>query len=203
MNHLKPAFYDDFSCIGDKCPLTCCGGWQITIDDKTLKEYRLMGGKIGRFARKGVCYNKELRSNVVKLDQGHCTLLNDNQLCEIVLEKGPQKLCQTCMVFPRETVISGDIEEKYLFLGCPRVVEMLFEIQKPIVFFLDSDSSQDSVANSRQDDRVLIDIKVRETIGDLIQNKDFPFWYRVFYGAYVLQKIADLTEGGDFNAVLG
>lgn len=52
MNLLKATFYDEFSCMGAECPLTCCGGWSIVIDEKTLKDYRMMGGEIGRFAKK-------------------------------------------------------------------------------------------------------------------------------------------------------
>ena len=29
MYNLKPIFYDDFACQGDKCVYTCCGGWGI------------------------------------------------------------------------------------------------------------------------------------------------------------------------------
>jgi lysine-N-methylase len=38
MNLLKTTFYDEFACIGAECPLTCCGGWKIEMEEKTLKE---------------------------------------------------------------------------------------------------------------------------------------------------------------------
>ena len=46
MNLLKTAFYDEFACIGAECPLTCCGGWMIAMEEKTLKDYRMMGGDV-------------------------------------------------------------------------------------------------------------------------------------------------------------
>ena len=45
MNILKPVFYDTFSCVGSDCLFTCCGGWCIDVDEKTLKKYRKMGGR--------------------------------------------------------------------------------------------------------------------------------------------------------------
>ena len=39
-----PAFYKEFSCIADACPDTCCAGWQIMIDDKSLRKYRRFKG---------------------------------------------------------------------------------------------------------------------------------------------------------------
>ena len=67
MNLLKATFYDEFSCMGAECPLTCCGGWSIVIDEKTLKDYRMMGGEIGRFAKKCVKYDQNLQGSVVNL----------------------------------------------------------------------------------------------------------------------------------------
>ena len=73
MNLLKTTFYDEFACIGAECPLTCCGGWKIEMEEKTLKDYRMMGGEIGRFARKGVIYDSDLQSYVVRLRDTDCS----------------------------------------------------------------------------------------------------------------------------------
>ena len=35
--------YQDFQCIADRCPKTCCAGWQIEIDEETLERYRKQG----------------------------------------------------------------------------------------------------------------------------------------------------------------
>ena len=36
-NYLK-----DFKCLADKCNRTCCAGWEILIDKKTLKIEKLL-----------------------------------------------------------------------------------------------------------------------------------------------------------------
>lgn len=145
MNLLKTMFYDEFACIGAECPLTCCGGWMIAMEEKTLKDYRMMGGEIGRFARKGVTYNSDLQSYIVRLrdTDGMCPMLNEDQLCEIVLNKGNKKLCRTCATFPRETVRSYDTDEKYIFLGCPKAAHLLFEVSGKITFMFERDPDLD------------------------------------------------------------
>ena len=35
MKYLVSDFYSDYECIGGECPETCCGGWNIVIDDKS------------------------------------------------------------------------------------------------------------------------------------------------------------------------
>ena len=128
MNLLKATFYDEFSCMGAECPLTCCGGWSIVIDEKTLKDYRMMGGEIGRFAKKCVKYDQNLQGSVVNLREtdGMCPMLDEDQLCKIVLDKGAEKLCRTCVVFPRETVRSYDTDEKYMISNTPEKFKVAY-----------------------------------------------------------------------------
>lgn len=202
MNILKPEFYDRFSCVGSACPLTCCGGWCITIDEKTRKKYRKMGGKIAKFAKKNINYSEEIKDNVVDLQesQGACPLLNEKQLCEVVLQKGVDALSNTCKIYPREQVASFDTQEKYLTLGCPQVVKLLFENKGKITFYLQEDAAIDMENIPVYNDLLLINLKVREMIADFLQREEFPFWFREFYGAYVLEKIQkqilekDLTQ---------
>lgn len=37
MKLLKPDFYDGFACIASRCRDTCCAGWEIEVDEETLK----------------------------------------------------------------------------------------------------------------------------------------------------------------------
>ena len=44
MIYTYPDYYKKFSCIADKCPDTCCGKWQIVIDDDSLERYQEYDG---------------------------------------------------------------------------------------------------------------------------------------------------------------
>ena len=39
MKLFAPKYYEDFSCIADKCRHSCCIGWEIDIDPETLAKY--------------------------------------------------------------------------------------------------------------------------------------------------------------------
>ena len=39
-NILKEEFYDDFSCIADRCSFTCCEGWDIIVDNDTYHKWK-------------------------------------------------------------------------------------------------------------------------------------------------------------------
>ena len=57
MKRTYPDYYDDFVCIADKCPQTCCAGWQIEIDTDALKRYR--DKKIETVDFKHECYYQD------------------------------------------------------------------------------------------------------------------------------------------------
>lgn len=203
MNLLKTTFYDEFACIGAECPLTCCGGWMIAMEEKTLKDYRMMGGEIGRFARKGVTYNSDLQSYVVQLrdTDGMCPMLDEDQLCKIVLNKGNKKLCRACSSFPRETVRSYDTDEKYIFLGCPKAAQLLFEVSGKITFMFERDPDLDMEDIPICNHVMKINLAVRRKITDFIQKSELPLWFREFYGAYTIEKMSSQIAEQDFEAV--
>ena len=45
MQYTIPDYYKEFTCIADKCEDTCCAGWQIVIDKKSLNKYKHVKGK--------------------------------------------------------------------------------------------------------------------------------------------------------------
>ena len=44
MLYVVPDYYKEFKCIADKCEDTCCAGWQIVIDEKSLAKYKKIRG---------------------------------------------------------------------------------------------------------------------------------------------------------------
>ena len=42
-----PQYYFNFKCIADKCRHSCCVGWEIDVDERTLARYRALGGEMG------------------------------------------------------------------------------------------------------------------------------------------------------------
>ena len=54
MEYVYPDYYRQFTCIGGKCPDTCCAGWEIVIDDKTLEKYKKYPGGFGNRLRNSI-----------------------------------------------------------------------------------------------------------------------------------------------------
>ena len=93
MKRTYPDYYDNFVCIADKCPETCCAGWQIEIDKDALKRYR--DKKIETVDFKHECFYQD--------KEKRCKNLNEKGLCNLILEHGEDILCNTCRLFPRHS----------------------------------------------------------------------------------------------------
>ena len=115
-----PVFYDSFHCIADKCTDSCCVGWEIDIDDKSVKHYTKIKGDFG----------KKLHENIenghFKLCEGdRCPFLKQNGLCEMICNLGEDNLCDICREHPRFVEVYGDIMEKGIGLCCEEGVKLL------------------------------------------------------------------------------
>lgn len=123
-----PSGYSKFSCIGSRCPMTCCAGWRITIDKPAARIYRREGGRFGRRLKMAVDW-KELR---FKSDNGHCPMLGRDKLCDIYKHMGAEKMCRTCRIYPRHMEDYGTLHEAVLLLSCPEAVRLILLAPEPL-----------------------------------------------------------------------
>lgn len=126
MRYIKPDYYDSFCCTADKCPDTCCAGWQIVIDEQSLARYE---SEQGSFAAR--------LQNSIDWDEGvfyqydrRCAFLNEENLCDLYTELGGQALCDTCRNYPRHTEEFEGLRELSLSLSCPIAADMILRAGK-------------------------------------------------------------------------
>lgn len=119
-----PVYYKDFKCIADKCPDTCCSGWQVVVDFETAESYNSLDTDFGRKIQ-SFMYNDNEGDIVFKNINNRCPFLNSSNLCDIYINIGESSLCNTCKKFPRFSTMYGGTEEKGLSLSCPVAAELI------------------------------------------------------------------------------
>lgn len=132
MEYLYPDYYDQFHCIAQDCEDTCCAGWQIVIDKKSLKNYRHIKGRFGN--RLYNCINWQ--EGIFEQNHRKCAFLDENNLCDLYKELGSDALCQTCKRYPRHIEEYENIREITLSLSCPEACRIILGHKKPISFFI-------------------------------------------------------------------
>lgn len=99
MKLFAPLYYNDFKCTADRCRHSCCIGWEIDVDDKTIKKYATLSG----------AYAEEIRESVERAGTPHfrlgagerCPHLDEKGLCRIITTYGDEMLCDICREHPR------------------------------------------------------------------------------------------------------
>lgn len=51
--------FQSFQCIAGACPDTCCAGWEVDLDDDTVRRYRSIPGPLGEEIRSAICQEDE------------------------------------------------------------------------------------------------------------------------------------------------
>ncbi len=91
MIQIYPDYYPDFQCTAGGCGHSCCTIWEIDIDEESFARYK----------GDGLAHISEEDSPHFILQNGRCPYLNDENLCELIIQHGEDYLCQICRDHPR------------------------------------------------------------------------------------------------------
>ena len=72
---------------------------------------------------------------------GRCPFLNDDNLCDLYIELGEDKLCETCAEFPRFINDYGNIREIGIAPSCKTAGELMFSYKDELTFDTVEDNS--------------------------------------------------------------
>ena len=119
----RPAYYDEFKCTAGACGDNCCIGWEIDVDGDTLEQYQRVGGSFAQRLKENIDISGEAHFRM-KPD-GRCPFLNENNLCDIILELGEKSLCQICTDHPRFYEWYSDGMEEGVGLCCEEAARLI------------------------------------------------------------------------------
>ena len=116
---------EEFECMGGDCPYTCCKGWQVCIDEDTLKLYRGNHGLEGIISY-GVCKSNN-GTTVLRKICGRCPFHTFKGLCGLQLRGKKDYMPLVCRMYPRCSFVYGDRQEVTLELSCYRAAQRFVE----------------------------------------------------------------------------
>lgn len=174
MRYLKPHFYDKFVCTAGDCPDTCCAGWQIMIDEDSLKKYKNVQGEFGKRLHGSVNWEEECFCQ----NERRCAFLNDENLCDLYKALGPDALCDTCRLYPRHTEEFEGLRELSLSLSCPEAAKIILSCKEPVRFLEEETDEEDDFDEfdfmmfSRLED-------TRDVLFSVLQDRNLPLTLRM------------------------
>ncbi|MBQ8539351.1 MAG: flagellin lysine-N-methylase [Ruminococcus sp.] len=179
--HIYPDYYEKFRCIASKCKHNCCIGWEIDIDNTTLKYYNCVEGD----------FSKRLKDNIELDDTPHfkllsnerCPFLNDKNLCDIITTLGEDMLCDICSQHPRFHNELPQRIESGLGLCCEEACRIIISQKEKCTLISNGDITTD--------DEIIL---LRDKVIDVLQNRD----------KHIAQRIDDMlslcsTTGNEYS----
>lgn len=130
---VTPDYYKDFKCIAGECTDTCCAGWDVDVDEDSYRFYKSVKGDFGKRLKKVMVPSKD-GGCTFTLKDGRCPFLNDKNLCDLYIELGEDKLCDTCDEFPRFINEYGNIREIGIAPSCKTAGELMFSYRDNLTF---------------------------------------------------------------------
>lgn len=189
MKTFVPNYYKDFKCIAHKCKHNCCIGWEIDIDENTLSLYDNVKTPFKKQLADGINRNDDCAC--FKLDgKGRCVFLNENNLCEIILNICENSLCQICTDHPRFKNFYSNRIEIGLGLCCEEAGRIILSQKEPFSLEkipdddVDTIETQDEIDFFEYREYLFNRIEENESISDLCEcefpSKTVSQWADVF-----------------------
>lgn len=169
MKYHKPSFFDQFKCIGSACTDTCCAGWEIEVDETTAQGYLTEKGAFGDRLRREI--GSEPGEYFFKLKNNRCPFLNKENLCDIFINLGEERLCDICREHPRFYNWFGDYTEVGLGLCCEEAERLLFSDSKPLTFVEEVTQDEDSDLLDDESEECEQMLEERKAIFSILQNR--------------------------------
>ena len=123
MKRIKPHYYDQFRCLADRCPDSCCHEWEVSVDSESAQNYLTLPGSLGDALRQSLKCSED--GYYLQITDNRCPMWRNDGLCQIQCHLGHDALCQTCRDFPRLRHDYGDFVELGLELSCPEAARLI------------------------------------------------------------------------------
>jgi len=165
-------YYPRFKCIAQKCKHTCCAGWEMNIDSETLEIYKNDKSSFSSALKCGINYKK----SKFKADKNkRCAFLNEQGLCEIILNLGEKSLCQVCRDHPRFRSFFSDRIETGLGFCCEEATRQILSFEDKIEPVLVSDNGASDTLDYNENNV----LQFREKALNILQNRELDINQRI------------------------
>ncbi len=133
-----PDYFPSFHCIADKCRHSCCIGWEIDIDPRSLRRFLSLQGELGDCLRENIAADED-GAHFTLQEGERCPFLEKNGLCRLIREKGEAFLCRICSDHPRYYHFRSDGIEKGLGLCCEAACDLILNHREPVRLVIQDD----------------------------------------------------------------
>lgn len=183
-----PDYFDGFSCLAGACPHSCCIGWEVVLDEDTVRRYQQLPGALGERLRDAMALDGE--DVCFPLDGRRCPFLNQENLCDIHCALGPEATSVTCREHPRFIEDYGPFQEITLSAACPKANELLLGTRDPLTFL----ERQDNQSTEDGDEWLDWLVPLRDRLLDLLRDRSRSLKARLRDFLFITEEAQQLLD---------
>jgi lysine-N-methylase len=195
---LQPHYADSFHCVGPECEDSCCQGWGVCVDKGTYKKYRA-NPALWRLASEYIELNAQSRDNFkyarIKFNPDNtCPFLDSDKLCSIQKRHGAEVLPKTCSRYPRALARFNGTMQKALYVSCPEAARLVL-LSPRLLASSDAEGYRNLTVEDSQTlaNPQLLSSQLRSFAVQLLQDRTYPLWQRLFVLGIVCRRIQEFT----------
>lgn len=170
MLHIVPDYYTQFTCTAGACRHNCCIGWEIDIDEDTASYYRAYSGPMAERLQTDINFSVA-PAHFILGKHDRCPFLNQNNLCDIIIEMGEDHICQICNDHPRFHNELPGRTESGLGLCCEEAARIILSQKEPVALRISDDADAEDI-----EDEI---IAYRDDVLTILQNRDVSIEERI------------------------
>ena len=190
MKLFAPTYYKTFRCIADACEHSCCIGWEIDIDEQTLKKYKQLKDGYGPAVLESISFEGAPHFRLCEGDR--CPHLDERGLCKIILGVGEEYLSHICREHPRFYNFTS-VAEVGVGMSCPEAARLI--LSSPDFATMEEIGEVEAEA-----DGVVFDGREeRAKVYDILQKNDYVTALAQIYRAYSV----DAGDDAEWLKILG
>lgn len=178
MFYIKPDFYDKFKCIADKCTDNCCIGWEIDIDENAKEQYNSLNSSFGKELKEKITTACDGSSCFKLCENERCALLNEKNLCKIIINCGEDYLCDICREHPRFYEWFAGVTECGLGLCCEECCRLLLQNEKPFSLIEENDGEEivlETKEDTAESDTYIFLFAFRDSLFEILFDEEISF----------------------------
>ena len=162
-------YYPKFKCVAHECKHTCCSGWDMYIDEKTLSDYKNNCSEFSATLKKGI----DFKRSRFKTDKNRsCAFLKETGLCELIINLGEGSLCQICRDHPRFRSVFDDRVETGLGFCCEQATKIILSFEGKIEPLLVGDGNGGVEPSFIEPSFIQAQVlKLRQSALDIVQDR--------------------------------
>jgi len=205
---LRPTYAETFHCLGSDCTETCCKGWSVPVDKAAYEKYQglpesplrtLIHASIllaPKDAKPEDGFGKNGFAKLVMNASNQCPMLAADGLCRVHGECGEEFLPHICATYPRVVHSIGGYREMALTFSCPEAArQVLLDRSLSVPTQFHAALAEESEVGA---DRPWLPPSywpIRESAVNLVRNRAYPLWQRVFLLGIFCQRLDAIAAG--------